>query len=149
METEITGDILGINYDVYFSYNGVNKFIMGTNADFVADRALYSKYSYTGYTAYGTNFGMWSKNNNAGDTAKYMALQEQGGDTYLNGYNYLRLRIRNQDRLYVDNNGAYLAGGTAISSDDGLKFEEEDISGLSIIRQLNPKKKYKNTITLC
>ena len=69
-----------------------------------------------------------------------MALQEQGGDTYLNGYNYLRLRIRNQDRLYVDNNGAYLSGGTAISSDDWLKFEEQDISGLSIIRQPNPKK---------
>ena len=122
---------------------------MYDNAVFLADRSLNSKYSYTGSTAYGTNFGVWCKNNNDGEVLKYMALQENGGDTYLNGYNFLRLRIRNQDRLYVDNNGAYLAGGTAISSDDGLKFEEEDISGLSIIRQLNPKKKYKNTITLC
>ena len=112
---------------------------MGTNADFLADRSVYSKYSYTGYTAYGTNFGMWCKNNNAGDVYKYMALQENGGDTYLNGYNYLRLRIKNQDRLYVDNGGAYLSNGAGISSDDRLKYNEEDISGLSVIRQLNPK----------
>ena len=26
---------------------------------------------------------------------------------YLNGYNFLIFRIRNQDRLYVDNSGAY------------------------------------------
>jgi len=136
-------DILGIGNNLFFRFNGVNKFIMYSNADFLADKAVYSKYSYTGYTAYGTNFGMWCKNNNVGDTAKYMALQEQGGDTYLNGYNFLRLRIRNQDKLYVDNNGAYLAGGTAIQSDDRLKFEEQDISGLSIIRQLNPKKYIK------
>ena len=120
------------------------------NGDTVTTRNVYSNYTATGYnTNYGTNFGMWSHRNWNNDSQRYMALQEQGGDTYLNGYNRLSLRIRNQDRLYVDNNGAQLPNGTAISSDDRLKFEEQDISGLSIIRQLNPKKIYQNRFTLC
>ena len=114
------------------------------NGDAGASRNMYSNYSAMGYNnKYGTNFGSFSNKLHIYSTQKYMALHENGGDTYLNGYNFLRLRIRNQDRLYVDNNGAYLADGTAISSDDRLKFEEQDISGLSIMRQLNPKKYIK------
>ena len=119
-------------------------FYLNYNGDTVTTRNDYSNYTATGYNPqYGTNFGMWSHRNWNNDSQRYMALQEQGGDTYLNGYNRLSLRIRNQDRLYVDNNGAQLPNGTAISSDDRLKFEEQDISGLSIIRQLNPKKYIK------
>ena len=119
-------------------------FRINPNGDAVTNRNDYSNYTATGLNPqYGTNFGMWSHRNWSNDTQRYMCLQEKGGDSYLNGYNFLRLRIRNNDRLYVDNNGAWLAGGTAIQSDDRLKFEEEDISGLSIIRQLKQKKKSK------
>ena len=114
------------------------------NGDAGASRNFYSNYCGMGYnTAYGTNFGSFSNKLHIYSTQKYMALHENGGDTYLNGYNRLSLRIRNQDRLYVDNNGAQLPNGTAISSDDRLKFEEQDISGLNIMRQLNPKKYIK------
>ena len=130
--------------EIRWRYNGAVMFDIRPIGDIVANRNIYSNYTATGYTPqYGTNFGMWSHRLWNNDSQRYMALQEQGGDTYLNGYNMLRLRIRNQDRLFVDNNGAFIANGTAISSDDRLKFEEQDISGLSIIRQLKPKKYIK------
>ena len=130
--------------EIRYRLNGNVMFRINPNGDTVANRNDFSIYTATGYNPqYGTNFGMWTHRNWNNDHQRYMALQEQGGDTYLNGMNFLRLRIKNQDRLYVDNNGAYLAGGSAIQSDDRLKFEEQDISGLSIIRQLNPKKYIK------
>ena len=42
--------------------------------------------------------------------------------------------------MYYNANGVYNSNGNRIHSDDRLKYEEEDILGLNIIRQLKPKK---------
>ena len=130
--------------NIRWKYNGGLKFYINTNGDTVANGNIYSNDTATGYNTHYTNtYGMWSHRIWNNDPERYMALQEQGGDSFLNGYNYLNLCIKNVVRLYIDILGAYLPGPHGISSDDRLKFEEQDISGLSIIRQLNPKKYIK------
>ena len=77
-------------------FKGSLKFDIRTNADTVANRNIYSNYSGMGYnTAYGTNFGSFSNKLNINSLQKYFCLHENGEDTYLREYKFLRLRIRN------------------------------------------------------
>ena len=128
--------------EIRWKYNGNLRFYINTSGDTVADGNIYSNYTYTGWDNH-WGYGKWSHRNFTTDGLKYLAMQTTDGNSYFNGNNYLKLRIKNNDKLYVNSSGAFLPVSVRITSDDRLKFEEQDISGLSIIRQLNPKKYIK------
>ena len=46
-------------------------------------------------------------------------------------------------KMYVKSDGVYTSNSVKVNSDDRLKYNEQDISGLNVIRQLNPKKYIK------
>ena len=73
-------------------------------------------------------------------TVDYALAQDIAGATYLNSSSTIYLRINDEDMMYLTSNGIYFSNGDSVRSDDRLKYQEEDILGLNIIRQLKPKK---------
>ena len=67
-------------------------------------------------------------------------LQDNVVNTYLNGLANVYFRINNNTKIYMNANRVYISNNQQVKSDDKLKYQEEEISGLNIIRQLNPKK---------
>tara|TARA_B110000977_G_C10915207_1_gene430861 strand:+ start:1 stop:831 length:831 start_codon:yes stop_codon:yes gene_type:complete len=81
----------------------------------------------------------------------HMDFHEYGDIRFFNGgliqNQILKMRIRGSTRMdffaNVYNTKNFYVNGSKLSSDDRLKHNEEDISGLSILRQLKPQKYIK------
>jgi len=61
-------------------------------------------------------------------------LHDTGANAYLNEYSTIYFRINNNTRMDLDKIRLYVSSGFSLNSDDRLKYDKEDISGLSIIR---------------
>ena len=138
------------NY-LIFRWNGEDKFNVNSNGDIEAKRdsygrnlvasgQLYTNNAFVGVSAYGTSYATFTKRGFETTGGQYALLHDTGANTYVNGLSYLYLRINNQNILYLTSGGVYNSNGNRVHSDDRLKYEEEDILGLNIIRQLKPKK---------
>ena len=99
--------------------------------------------TWVGTSAYGTEFALFCRKGQETGGGTYSIMQDSGASTYVNGLSWVYFRINNNTKMYMKNDGAYTSNNVKINSDDRLKYEEEDILGLSIIKQLNPKKYIK------
>ena len=104
---------------------------------------FYGQNVYVGKSAYGLEYSTFCKKGLETGGGTYTMLQDSGASTYLNGLSYVYFRINNNTKTYMKNDGVYTSNNVAVNSDDRLKYNEEDILGLSIINQLNPKKYIK------
>ena len=138
------------NY-LIFRWNGEDKFNVNSNGDVEAKRdiygsnlvaagQLYTNNAFVGVSAYGDVYASFARRGFETGAGRYAMLQDTGGNTYVNGLTTLYLRINNQNILYLNSGGVYNSANQRVHSDDRLKYEEEEILGLNIIRQLKPKK---------
>ena len=75
---------------------------------------------------------------------KGWAIISDPNRTFVNALTTLLFRIGGiSTKMYMNSSGVFLNNNSPVTSDDRLKHNEEDINGLSIIRQLNPKKYIK------
>ena len=94
------------------------------------------------------NWAQFSHYNFAYSNTQYALLQHSNGTTLVNcaAGTQLEFRRENAYRLKLDSDGSGTFAGWSRAtshrnySDDRLKHNEIDISGLEIVRQLNPKK---------
>ena len=140
-------DMIAPANEFYFQYNGSNKCIIFTNGNVRAYRdfdapngQLYTKNAFVGVSAYGDVFACFARKGFESGAGRYAMLQDNGGNTYLNGLSNVYFRINNQQYMYMNSGGVYTSNNARVNSDDRLKYQEEDILGLNIIRQLKPKK---------
>ena len=142
------------NY-LIFRWNGVDKYSINSNGDVVASRdiygrnfvanngQLYTNNAFVGVSAYGNVYACFAYRGKETTGGQYALLQDWGANTYLNGQQYVYFRINNNQKMYMDQGGVFTSNGNSVNSDDRLKYQEEDILGLNIIRQLKPKKYIK------
>ena len=123
------------NYACYGQFNAATNIVCGSE--------FYAPTVYIGAGFYGSGYGSICKIGFETDEGKYALLQDTGATTSLNGHQRIDFKINNNLRFYMNDSLLFFHSGFSIDSDDKLKYEEQDISGLKTIRQLNPKKYIK------
>ena len=126
------------NYGNYACYGQIN-----AQTNIVCGGAFYAPTVYIGTGILGDGFGMICKRNHENDSQKYSLLQDNDANTSINGRQRINFKIKNVLKLYMNDQAFFAQNGFAFDSDDRLKYDEQDISGLKTIRQLNPKKYIK------
>ena len=95
--------------------------------------------TFVGTSAFGTTYATFCRKGFETGGGTYAILQDTGANSYLNGLSYVWFRINNDTKMYMTEGGVYTGNANNVHSDDRLKYNEEDISGLNIIRQLKPE----------
>ena len=98
---------------------------------------------FMGFGALGSAYACWARGSFRGSASQYAMIQDAFGNVHINGNPRLYLKHKNNTKMYIKGSGVYTSNNVNVNSDDRLKYDEQDISGLNVIRQLNPKKYIK------